>query len=74
MVLYVVGGEGVHGFAFAMVIGVVVGTYSSIAIASPILLIHRQLTESGPAAPDSAIVQNTGRSASMRFNTLMLNH
>lgn len=39
IVLYVLGGPGVHGFAFAMVIGVLVGTYSSIAIASPILVI-----------------------------------
>jgi SecD/SecF fusion protein len=38
-VLYVLGGEGVHLFAFVMVIGVIVGTYSSIYIASPLLLI-----------------------------------
>ena len=35
--LYVVGGPGIRGFAFAMLIGVVVGTYSSLAIASPLL-------------------------------------
>jgi SecD/SecF fusion protein len=39
IVLYIWGGEGVHLFAFVMVIGVVVGTYSSIYIASPLLLI-----------------------------------
>ena len=38
-VLYVFGGEGVHLFAFVMVIGVMVGTYSSIYVASPLLLI-----------------------------------
>ncbi len=37
-VLYVFGGEGVHLFAFVMVVGVVVGTYSSIYIASPLLI------------------------------------
>ena len=37
--LYVFGGEGVHLFAFVMVVGVIVGTYSSIYIASPLLLI-----------------------------------
>ena len=37
--LYVLGGDGVHGFAFTMLLGVIVGTYSSIAIASPVLLI-----------------------------------
>ena len=39
LVLYILGGPGVHGFAFAMLIGILVGTYSSIAIAAPILLI-----------------------------------
>ena len=38
IVLYVFGGEGVHLFAFVMVVGVIVGTYSSIYIASPLLL------------------------------------
>ncbi len=37
-VLYVFGGPGVHLFAFVMVIGVIVGTYSSIYIAAPLLL------------------------------------
>jgi len=41
LILYIFGGEGVHGFALAMLIGVVVGTYSSIAIAVPMLLIGR---------------------------------
>ncbi len=39
MVLYLFGGEGVHLFAFIMVIGVIVGTYSSIFVASPLLII-----------------------------------
>ncbi|ODS32321.1 MAG: hypothetical protein SCARUB_02569 [Candidatus Scalindua rubra] len=36
--LYFIGGTAIHGFAFVMMVGVVVGTYSSIFIASPILL------------------------------------
>jgi SecD/SecF fusion protein len=43
IVLYIWGGDGVHGFAFAMLVGVFVGTYSSIAIASPILLLGRKV-------------------------------
>ena len=39
LVMYIWGGEGLRGFTFAMLIGIVVGTYSSIAIAAPILLI-----------------------------------
>ncbi|MEO1619021.1 MAG: protein translocase subunit SecF, partial [Planctomycetota bacterium] len=38
ILLYAFGGEGIHAFAFALVIGVLVGTYSSIFVASPILL------------------------------------
>ena len=37
-ILYWFGGEAIHGFAFALVIGVIVGTYSSIFVASPALL------------------------------------
>jgi len=37
--LYLFGGEVINGFAFAMVIGIIIGTYSSIAIASPLLVI-----------------------------------
>jgi SecD/SecF fusion protein len=38
VILYIGGGSGIHGFAFALVVGVVVGTYSSVFVASPILL------------------------------------
>lgn len=38
LVLYILGGDGIHGFAFALLIGVIVGTYSSIFVASPALL------------------------------------
>lgn len=36
--LYVLGGSVIHDFALALLIGVVVGTYSSIFVASPILM------------------------------------
>ena len=35
--IFVLGGEILRGFAFAMIIGVLIGTYSSIFVASPIL-------------------------------------
>ena len=38
LALFVLGGGIIHDFAFAMLIGVVVGTYSSVYVASPILL------------------------------------
>lgn len=38
VLLYWFGGDGIHAFAFSLVVGVVVGTYSSVFVASPILL------------------------------------
>ena len=41
MILWLFGGEVIHNFAFAMMVGVIVGTYSSIYVASPIVaLLH----------------------------------
>ena len=39
LALYLFGGEVIHGFTFAMIWGVIVGTYSSIFIASPVLIL-----------------------------------
>jgi SecD/SecF fusion protein len=36
-ILYLFGGQGIHVFAFAMTLGVVFGTYSTIAVCSPLL-------------------------------------
>jgi preprotein translocase subunit SecF len=38
LTLYLLGGTVIHGFAFTLMIGFVVGTYSSIYIASPVVL------------------------------------
>ncbi len=38
LALYILGGEIIHGFAFTLLVGIVVGTYSSIFVASPIVL------------------------------------
>jgi SecD/SecF fusion protein len=38
LILFLVGGEVTKGFAFAMLIGVVTGTYSSVFVAAPILV------------------------------------
>ncbi len=39
IILFLFGGEVIHGFSLAMVVGVIAGTYSSIYIASPIVLL-----------------------------------
>ena len=54
-ILYFFGGEGVHAFAFAMMIGVLTGTYSSVFIAAPILLWFRR--------PPAAVAQKATYSA-----------
>ncbi|MEA1952190.1 MAG: protein translocase subunit SecF, partial [Planctomycetota bacterium] len=37
LILYIGGGQGIHAFAFSLLVGVIIGTYSSIFVASPIL-------------------------------------
>jgi len=40
--LFLFGGEVLHGFSFALVIGILIGTYSSIAIAAPMLVAYQE--------------------------------
>jgi len=39
LVMYIFGGQGLRGFNFAIAFGIIIGTYSSIAIAAPLLLL-----------------------------------
>jgi preprotein translocase subunit SecF len=39
--LYLFGGQVLHGFSFALVIGILIGTYSSIAVAAPMLVAYQ---------------------------------
>jgi preprotein translocase subunit SecF len=41
LALFLFGGEVLHGFSFALVIGILIGTYSSIAIAAPIVVAYQ---------------------------------
>jgi preprotein translocase subunit SecF len=53
LALYLFGGEVLRGFAFTMVIGIIVGTYSTIFIASPIVVWwdhFRKRNQTRPAA------------------------
>jgi preprotein translocase subunit SecF len=47
--MYIFGGKGLRGFNFAMLFGVIEGTYSSIAISAPILLIRARKAVNKPA-------------------------
>jgi preprotein translocase subunit SecF len=42
VILFIFGGGVIHNFAFALLVGVLVGTYSSIFVASPIILTWQQ--------------------------------
>jgi preprotein translocase subunit SecF len=41
LALYLFAGEVLHGFSFALVIGILIGTYSSIAVAAPMLVAYQ---------------------------------
>ncbi len=55
--LFLFGGEVIHGFAFCLVVGVIIGTYSSIFIASPIVVYFYQRYAKNPASPVGARVK-----------------
>jgi SecD/SecF fusion protein len=52
VILYFFGGHAIHGFAFALLIGVLTGTYSSIYVAAPLLLwlVHPKEMRKNPRA------------------------
>jgi preprotein translocase subunit SecF len=50
LVLFLMGGEVLRAFSFAMVVGVVVGTYSSFGIAAPIVVLWNKYRGQGTAA------------------------
>jgi preprotein translocase subunit SecF len=49
--LYFLGGDITRDFAFSMVVGVFIGTYSSIYVASPILLFFKEMEAAPKTAP-----------------------
>ena len=53
--LYLFGGEVLRGFAFAMVVGIVVGTYSTIYIASPVVVWWQSVSKRGQPAAKAAL-------------------
>jgi preprotein translocase subunit SecF len=56
LALFLFGGEVLHGFSLALVIGILIGTYSSIAIAAPILVAYQdwRSKRNKPSLPISA--------------------
>jgi preprotein translocase subunit SecF len=52
--LFLFGGEVLHGFSFALVVGIIIGTYSSIFIAAPMLVAYQDWRERTGRARASA--------------------
>ncbi|HZZ44908.1 MAG TPA: protein translocase subunit SecD [Tepidisphaeraceae bacterium] len=45
--MYIAGGPAIHGFAFVLLTGILIGTYSSIAIAAPLILVGGDVKSDG---------------------------
>ncbi|MCC6491718.1 MAG: hypothetical protein IT424_01715 [Pirellulales bacterium] len=62
VVLYIFGGEGIHAFAFALLVGFVAGCYSTIFIANPVLmwLVERFEGHLAPTPPSKGNMQSLG--------------
>jgi preprotein translocase subunit SecF len=63
--LWLFGGQVLSGFSFALVVGIIVGTYSSIFVASPILVFWHDLAErrkgARPSAPSARVAQSSAK-------------
>jgi preprotein translocase subunit SecF len=62
--LFLFGGPVLHGFSLALVIGIIIGTYSSVFVASPIVLGYHDFADkrrkAAPAAPSAAAAPRPG--------------
>jgi SecD/SecF fusion protein len=64
--LFLFGGVVIHDFSFALLAGVVVGTYSSVFVASPILYAWRTRSSRRPGAPAKGAPRRGGKNARER--------
>jgi preprotein translocase subunit SecF len=55
LALFIFGGEIINHFAFAMVVGIIIGTYSSIAIAAPLVLVYSNIRGKAAMQPVAAV-------------------
>ena len=59
--LYLFGGQVLNGFSFALVVGIIIGTYSSIFVASPILIFWHDFAETRKRKMRSPVVDGRTR-------------
>jgi preprotein translocase subunit SecF len=60
--LFLFGGPVLHGFSFALVVGILIGTYSSVFVASPIVLYWHDYMEGRRKAVSAASAKTNGTS------------
>ena len=58
-IMYIWGGQGIRAFNYALIIGIIFGTYSSVAVASPLLLGFRRAFSAGTIADDEVAIEIT---------------
>ncbi|MDR3569256.1 MAG: protein translocase subunit SecF [Syntrophobacteraceae bacterium] len=64
LMLFLLGGTVIHDFCFAMLIGVITGSYSSVFVASPILIAYEDLRKKkSPGAKRAEIASGGARNA-----------
>ncbi len=68
--LFLFGGQVLNGFSFALVVGIIVGTYSSIFIASPILIFWQNVAERRNRRGTPPTIETRGRTISKPVKTV----
>ena len=63
LILFIFGGEVTRGFSFAMLIGVITGTYSSIFVAAPILVDLAKDKPLGTTADENIVAKKKAQPA-----------
>jgi len=61
LALFLFGGPVLHGFSFALVVGILIGTYSSVFVASPIVLFWHDFVDRRKKKPAVAVGGPAGR-------------
>jgi len=61
LVLFLLGGSSLRAFSFAMVVGIVVGTYSSFGIAAPLVVAWNHWRDQASAVGTGSLAGNRGR-------------
>ena len=72
--LFIYGGEVLHGFSFALVIGILIGTYSSIAVAAPMLVAYQEWRGKGGKKADLPAMKKAKPKAKSELHYAVMMH